>query len=104
MLRVQFSIVFVIILLDLFLLLVLILLLLLFLRFAKAFSLHVVKLLRLGNLGESLWMSLEEYLTRCLAKLCDLHFEGISLHGVLKCLNINSPLIGHWMEHIQVFY
>ena len=40
----------------------------------------------------------------CLAKLCDLYLEGCALNWIRKLVEIDTALIGHWMEHIVRIY
>lgn len=53
-------------------------------------------------LRKLLGMTLPEKLSRCLAKLGDLHFEGNSFYWIVHAFKVDATLISHGMEEVQV--
>ena len=54
------------------------------------------------DLGEFSRVGLHEDLLWCLAKFRNLCLKCKSLDWVIKCVEVCSALIGHWVEHVVI--
>jgi hypothetical protein len=57
-----------------------------------------------GVFRKLLWMTLSKKLSWSLPKLSDLHFKGYPLDWVLHSFKINTSLVSHRMEEVEVIY